>query len=552
MMKAVSKKKAHFKLKLMAYCVGIPLALSVAGVVAKDLASDLGVSGEVKEPALEHIEQSELNDLVATDPFAAFILAFDVGDELFEIQANELDGVGANVGNGERFAKYPRMDLDEYGQWAAHMPARTTGPNGQACNECHLRPFNDGAGSIAGNNVRDPKRTGDISQFITRQPPHVFGIGAKQKLAEEMTAKLHAIRDAAIAKAQNTGYPVTKTLATKGVYFGKFTAMPYGAHDFSMIEGIDEDLTIKPLQWKGVDLNIRGFVRDAENNELGLQATELVGMDEDADYDGVANELGVGDITALAIYQAGQPRPVTKTELASLGLMELSSQEKKSIKKGKKAFKQAKCDTCHKPTMYLYDPIFSEPSQQAAYRDDMFPSGDNPADHGLTPEKAIKFDLTKDMPDNVMELANGDVVNLGNFKKHIDGRTIVNIFSDLKRHDLGLDVAEDVDEKGTGESVFITQPLWGAGSTPPYMHDGRSPTIADAIMHHGGDAAWSRTAFTNFPTSKKKALVDYVNNNILLLAEEEEEGEEGGAEESSHTGPFSDVTSRFEDRFKLR
>ena len=37
----------------------------------------------------------------------------------------------------------------------------------------------------------------------------------------------------------------------------------------------------------------------------------------------------VGDITALTIYQAAQPRPVTKIELASLGLMVLSSEEVK-------------------------------------------------------------------------------------------------------------------------------------------------------------------------------------------------------------------------------
>lgn len=519
--------------------------LGVSALVAFSVnATDLTVSSKSQQPQLEHITQAELNALVDSDPHEAFITAFEVGDEIFEIEANELDGVGANVGNGERFSKVPRMDLDGSEEWASHIPARDTGPNGQACTECHLKPFADGAGPIAGNNVRDPLRTGDISDFITRQPPHVFGIGAKQLLAEEMTADLHAIRDLASQRARNRNEAITRTLLTKGVKFGKIIAKPNGDFDFSLLDGVDEDLVVKPLQWKGVEPTIRSFVRGAENNEIGLQAKELVGAGNDNDFDGVVDELGVGDITALAIYQAGQPRPVTKIELASYGLMDLSRADKMAILSGESLFHQAKCDTCHKPTLYLDDPVFSEPSQRETHRDEMFPSGDNPVLMGLSPEKAITFDLTKDMPDNLMTLADGRKVHLGNFQKDRYGKTIVNIFSDLKRHDLGPGIAESVDEKDTGHSVFITQPLWGAGSTAPYMHDGRSPTIADAIMWHGGDAANSRRAFKRLSAQDQQALIAYVENNILLLAEEEE-GEEA---EGGHSDLF-DLSKEKEDLF---
>lgn len=531
-----------WRIKPIIAIMGLPLCVALA-VQATDMATELTISGQAHEPHLEHIEQSELNALVDSDPAAAFITAFEVGDELFEIEANELDGVGANIGDGHRFAKFPRMDMAGAGQWANHTPLRETGPNGQACTECHLKPFADGAGSIAGNNVRDPSRSGDLSQFITRQPPHVFGIGAKQLLAEEMTARLHQIRSAALAQAQSSGSPVTKKLKTKGVVFGHITAYPNGSLDLSSIEGVDDDLTVKPLQWKGVDLTIRSFVREAENNEIGLQATELVGIGVDGDFDGVVNEVGVGDITALTIYQAGQPRPVTKLELASHGLMTLSRQERKQINLGEEVFLDVKCASCHRPTLLLDDPVFSEPSQRTSHRDSLFPSGDDPIAHGLLPSKAITFDITTDMPDNIMTLADGSVVALGNFQKARNGQTMVNIFSDLKRHDLGAEVAESVDEKGTGAGVFITQPLWGAGSTAPYMHDGRSPTISDAIMNHGGDASSSRSAWMSLAPEKKKALVAYVENNILLLAEEDEEGESGIG---SHSSEPSTSPSRHE------
>ena len=50
-----------------------------------------------------------------------------------------------------------------------------------------------------------------------------------------------------------------------------------------------------------------------------MQPVKLAGDGVDGDGDGVADEMTVGDMTALAIYLAAQPRPTTKMELASLG-----------------------------------------------------------------------------------------------------------------------------------------------------------------------------------------------------------------------------------------
>ena len=354
-----------------------------------------------------------------------------------------------------------------------------------------------------------------------RQPPHIFSIGAKQRLAEEMTQELHQIRDTALQKAQKNGAAKTKKLVAKGIDFGRITAFPDGSFDFTEVEGVDDDLVIKPLQWKGANFTIRDFVRGAENNELGLQAVELVGLEEDGDFDQIVNELTVGDITSLTIYQAAQPRPVTKIQLARLGLMSLSSEEVDQIEAGEKVFKSVKCADCHVPELLLDSAIFSEPSRSAAYRDRLFPSGADPLELGLTPRAPVTFDLTRDIPENIIELENGQKVHLGNFLTNGDGQAVVNIFSDLKRHNLGQQVAEPVDEVGTGRSVFITQPLWGAGSTAPYMHDGRSPTITDAILQHGGEAAASRKQFVNLNDRKKKALVAYIENQVLFKQTEE-------------------------------
>ena len=43
--------------------------------------------------------------------------------------------------------------------------------------------------------------------------------------------------------------------------------------------------------------------------------------------------------------------------------------------------------------------------------------------------------------------------------------------------------------------MFLTRPLWGLAETAPYLHDGRAPTVHDAIVLHGGEATAARDAY---------------------------------------------------------
>jgi CxxC motif-containing protein (DUF1111 family) len=38
------------------------------------------------------------------------------------------------------------------------------------------------------------------------------------------------------------------------------------------------------------------------------------------------------------------------------------------------------------------------------------------------------------------------------------------------------------------QTQWMTRPLWGVGSTGPYGDDGRSITLNDVILRHGGEA----------------------------------------------------------------
>ncbi len=488
-----------------------------------------------QDPAFEeHADQFEFLDLVSRGrEEKAFELAFEIGDELFATTFNALDGVGARVGAGQRFTRVPRADLTGPGEWPYHEPPRATGPNAESCSACHNTPFEDGAGTAASNVHRDPLHSGDLSSFIQRNTPHLFAPGAVQRLAEEMTEALHAIRDDAVDDVCASGGSLTVPLVAKGVSFGSLTVTRTGTDpcttsiDASGVAGVSGDLVIRPFQWKGSRVSVRDFNRDASHNELGMQSVEIVGAGVDGDYDGVADELTVGDQTALAIYLAAQPRPTSKLELDDLHLLEprLHHRQEDQIREGRETFEQIGCAICHVPSLLIDDPIFSEPSQNPDYRDALFPAGQDPLALGLDPLFPVTFDLTRDQPDNRIRGRGHRTIRLGSLEQDSQGRAIAELFGDLKRHDMGSGLAESIDEVGTGASVFLTENLWGVGSTAPYLHDGRATTLTDAILEHGGEAQRSRDAFVALSSDRQEAVIAFLENLVLFKIEEEEEGE---------------------------
>jgi len=501
------------------------LLMGVCAVAAWAIVTDLTLVRRLHTPLMQHVGQNVFTDLVkAGQAEQAFEEAFEHGDTLFSLPFNALDGGGANVGNGQRFTRLPRADLAGAGQWAAHTPSRATGPNAQSCVQCHNSPIEDGAGTAANLVVRDPLHSKNVGQMVTRDTPHVFGLGATQRLAEEMTARLRTIRQDAINAAKSGGADVTRDLVAKGVGFGQITGRPDGTADTSAVRGVAADLIVRPFQWKGSVAFIRDFVRGAAHNELGMQPVELTGDGVDGDGDGVVNEMLIGDITGLTIYQAAQPRPVTRTELAELGLIPaLSTAERDAINRGRDVFRTVGCAVCHVPSLTLDSPIFKEPSSMAAFRDAKLPAGQDPIPRNLDPAFPVSFDLTQDHPDNIIRDSAGNIRRrLGSFDKDGSGKAVIRLFGDLKRHDMGPRLAESIDEAGTGASMWLTRNLWGVGSTAPYLHDGRATTLTEAILEHGGEGAAARDAFRALVEGSQKDLIAFLNNLVLFKQAEED------------------------------
>jgi hypothetical protein len=509
-------------------------------------AGDISLVGAVEGTGVAntggHVIQSGLTTQIANGQGAAALaLAVDHGDKLFAEPFNGADGIGAKVGSGERFTRMPRADKTGPGEWATHTPARATGPNAQSCTGCHSQGGDDGSGEAASNVHRDANHTGRLNQQVTRNTPHLFGLGGQQKLAEEMTTDLLAIRTAGRAAlgcgTSTTAGATTRALTSKGINFGSL-AINHAAGTTGCTEtlnapvaggakSVSADLVVRPYQWKGSVAFVRDFVRGAAHNELGLQGSELLGSPTvdpstvDGDGDGVKNELFVGDITALTIYQAIQPRPTTRVELASLGLIPaLTGAETTAINAGSAQFDSMGCNSCHVRQLVANDVIFREPSANPNFRDagNLFPNGRAYSLSQLDPARPLQFDITRDHVENgAVKTANGQ--GLGDFVRDAQGHAIIALFGDLRRHDMGPGLAEEVDEVGTGASVFMTENLWGVGTSAPYMHDGRSASLTEAILEHGGEAQTSRNNFAAAGTANQKNLIAFLKNQVLFKAE---------------------------------
>jgi len=341
---------------------------------------------------------------------------------------------------------------------------RRGGPDATACTSCHWRGGVAGAGDAAdvaflrGDGIHQ-------SSAVARNPPSLVGAGLRERLAAELTAELRAQRDELVAFATARGYAVRVPLQAKGIGFGHLTAHPDGEVDGREIEGVDADLVVKPFGWKGTIATIRDAAEDALLVHHGLQSEHLVIQGDaarvgdhggdDPDGDGVSEEINEGQVTALTLFVALQelPQEQPPDDPYQLALWA----------RGRLDFEALGCASCHVPELPLDDARWVLPHRYGG--------------------PALAADLTEDGAEPRLRPAAED------------GALRVRLYSDLRRHRMGPALAEDRSEEGAAADEFLTPPLWGVARSRPYLHDGRAPTLEDAILLHGGEAQESADAY---------------------------------------------------------
>jgi hypothetical protein len=379
--------------------------------------------------------------------------------------------------------------------------------------------------------------------IVARKTTSLYGDGVVQLLAEEMTDQLLAARDAAAAEAKaKPGSSVSRELKANGVDFGAIFAMANAngdvTFDTSKVRGVLPDLVVRPFGSKGQVTTIRNFATAVGTFGLGMQPEEFVWRlgdkaGPDPDGDGVTREFSVGDITAIAVYNAAQPVPTELARAAALGFVAApDATATVRIEKGRQLFNQAGCNMCHIPEMRLAKTVFEEPNLGGGgnYIDRFLASKD--ADYD--PKRPAKFDLLNDGVEPRLE-------------PDPKGGGIVRLYGDLKRHDMGRLLADPfptppndaslapVQYNGkptpVSASEFLTPELWGVGSTGPWLHDDRAGTLEEAIRLHGEDAPpsagqpgrseaqESRDAYVKMSADDQKTMVAFLKSLVMVSKE---------------------------------
>ncbi len=374
----------------------------------------------------------------------------------------------------------------------------------ESCAGCHGRPR--GAAGFGGDVVTRPD---------SRDAPHLFGLGLQEMLGDEITADLRAQRRQATERAARQKRMVKRNLVSKGISFGSIRVHPDGRVNSSGLRGIDPDLRVKPFFAHGGTTSIREFVVGALNDEMGLQAFDPIllaaaagsravtptgkvldgtvdivksglarAAPADPDGDGVRNEVPAALVDYLEFYLFNYFKPGTYRQTPV-------------TKEGRRLMAKVGCTGCHVADL-------------AIDQDRRIADVETTYDRNLGLFNGLYSSAT------LLVSEHDDGTGLPTLKRPRNGRFVVrDFYSDLKRHDLGPRFHER-NYDGSITTHFMTEPLWGVGSSPPYGHDVRSINLREVILRHGGEALASRNAFVRLPEQQQGSILEFLNSLVLF------------------------------------
>ena len=453
------------------------------GAIGKSLQQQIGAGqGDILTPGSSFY-------LIARDPARSIRR----GRQLFQRKFTFNQGAG------------PRVNDDSTGN-IQNNPAFGAGLV-DSCAGCHGRPR--GSAGFGGDVVTRPD---------SRDAPHLFGLGLKEMLGDEITQDLRAIRASATQQAGNKKTTVTLPLISKGIKYGFIKALPNGTVDTSRVEGVDPDLRVRPLFAHGGEFSMRAFAVGAFKDEMGLESVDPIlcaasdpvnpvktvsagglvfdpsrdkikrpptcSKTEDNDGDGIVNEIDAALLDHMEFYLLNYFKPGT------------GERSRRLEQQGESLLERSGCTACH-----IQDLKINVDRRVA--------------------DVETQFDRQKGIFNRLFATATTlfTAVNDGQpFPQLVPQEkpfVVRNIFTDLKRHDLGPAFHER-NYDGTLQTKFLTTPLWGVGSTAPYGHDGRSINLKEVILRHGGEALDARNKFARLDDEDQRAIFNYLATLILF------------------------------------
>jgi len=351
------------------------------------------------------------------------------------------------------------------------------------------------------------------------------GSGFVEMLARQMTADLHAERDA-------TPPGRSTQLIAKGVSFGILMHNADGTWDTSQVQGLapasvstagttPPSLIIRPLHQVGNVVSIRQFSNNAFNHHHGMQSEERFGLNADPDGDGFINELTVADLTAASMFQAtlAVPGRVIPND---------PGVERANLQ-GEVIFDKIGCATCHATLPLTASSNPGLPGQPGWIYFE--PNPFNPATGSSSPNLQLgPTNYPVSAPALTVDLTS-DALPLPRLRAH-RGVVMVPAYTDLKLHDISATSdpktdpeCEPLDQNQpaglprffAGNCKFITRKLWGFyNQGGAFMHHGKFTTAREAVEAHNGEALPQRLAFDALPQAMQDDLIEFLKSLQVL------------------------------------
>ena len=458
-------------------------------------------------------------------------LGYQWGRDLFQREFRDRDGVYGDAG---------KLDGITLSDGATKLMSRS---HVNSCASCHNVPFRDAG---AGMTISKNGGTG-------RNTPHLFGAGLIEMIGQQLRLEILGIadsnRDGWISKSEATG----KRAVVHGIDYGSFADsdkdgrpdlnnaiqpvfVDEGGKRISYATGLEFDgvagYTIEVLAFgfghqylpnkTPIASTLRAFNAQAFDIHMGIQPCDATTLEDDdgdgfsrisnagvlqplsqagkdrgrvrgkagislddPDRDGYCEELSEGDLDMVEWYSLNHPAP---------GRGPITKQ----VRAGERLFSRIGCAQCHTPNWQIHpaNPKANDYTQRFA--------GDRRF-----------FDLTVAHNPDSNRLKGRVRLLLNEWQEF----RVKGIFSDFKYHDMGTEMAQ-MQFDGSIIRHWRTTPLWGAGSTAPYAHDGANLTLDSVIRRHGGEASASQKQYSGLSMKKQRQLVAFLESLVLYQTDQ--------------------------------
>jgi CxxC motif-containing protein (DUF1111 family) len=242
----------------------------------------------------------------------------------------------------------------------------------------------------------------------------------------------------------------------------------------------------------------------------------------DPDGDGIANEMPVSLVDFEEFYLLHYFKPATHVDTNDAARVT-------EVNNGRTLFTASGCASCHVPSLTI------NRDRRVADVETNFDSVQgNPFNRLFATASAFPFTIDDPPADPVIKTFANNPAFAQSAAAAPRSFVVNNFFADLKRHDLGPTFWER-NFDGTLQKQFMTEPLWGVATTAPYGHDGRTQSLEEVILRHGGEALNARSAFVELSRANKNQLLAFLSSLVLFSPDDI----------SSNLAPANPATANF-------